>query len=567
MTDTAGAGPTQAERLRALARDYLRDPEMTTYGTNSAKVAALASALASIEAVNSFVSIVKVVHRDNPDGLNIGGWNDIKDFVGDLKKALNKRLKRSRGEPGNIARIERIEEMLGSGSPYLVCVALLFQRKRHRIWIDDFLHEVMTDWKCDDSNDVVEPYELGDEQHRKIMLWLMRQDVETLANASMDVVVRAIHYVAELDHRDMLVDHVKGMPQWDEVERLKDFCTLGMAAEVDDEEGQTQEYLSAIGTNFMISLVARALQPGCEVHTMPVFLGEQGSFKSTAMKIIGGKFFGEINDSPAHKDFYGGMQGIWVGEIAEMSSISSNKVEINRVKSMLSTATDKFREPYARKAKKHPRRIVFGGTGNQDEWMRDETGGRRFWPVTCEQNDLTWLRENREQLFAEAVWRYENDETWWEVPNAAHARVIARHQVASIYEEVIRERLLLKMLYDGAPGSPSASKPDVTKDIYTPERWGNLVTPLMIAVCWLNVKFENARQHQTEITRALVRLGWKTGSTSVWLHGRSEGVRCWKVKPMYRAARARDRVMGILVEGVLVVPRTSDASNNSTNPF
>jgi putative DNA primase/helicase len=559
MPETAGAGQTRAEELRALARAYLSDEDMTIYGTVVPKVAELAARLGSEEAVNSFVSMVKVVHKDNPDDLDIGPWAAIKDFVGDIKKALVRKLRKTANAPGNVARIENIEDMRTSESPFLVSVALLLMHRRGRIWIDDFLHEVMTDWRGDGTDDVVPPYEVTDEVMRKIMVWLMSRDVETLYNVSMEVVQRAIYYVGELDHRDMLVDHVKGMPLWDRVERLKDFCTLGMAAEIDDDEGQTQEYLSAIGNNFMISLVARALKPGCEVHTMPVFLGEQGSFKSSAMKIIGGPFFGEINDSPAHKDFYGGMQGIWVGEIAEMSSISSNKVEINRVKSMLSTATDKFREPYARKHKKHPRRIVFGGTGNQDEWMRDETGGRRFYPATCGHNDLTWLTENRDQLFAEALWRYEDGATWWEVPNVAHARAIARHQVTSVYEEVIRERLLLKMLYDGAPGSPSPDKGNINADLYTPERWGNLVTTLMVAVCWLNVDFDQARQHQSEITRALTRLGWKSGSTSVWRNGRIESVRCWKVKPVYRDERAQDRVSGALVEGVLITIRTVSA--------
>ena len=557
MPDQSGSGPTRAEELRALAREYLRDPDMTIYGTVLVKVAELAHRLGSEEAVNSFVSMVRIVHRDNPDGLNLHSWHDTKAYLGDLKRALVRKLRRSASEPGNVARVEDIETMLGSGSPFLVSVALLFRHRRGRIWIDDFMHEVMTDWKCDDSEDVVAPYEVADEQHRKIMMWLMRYDVETLGMVSMDVVVRAIHYIAEMDHRDMLREHVKGMPQWDRVERLKDMLVLGLAAEVDDEEGQTEEYLTAVGRNFMVSLVARALNPGVKADCMPVFLGGQGAFKSTAMKTIGGPFFGEINDSPAHRDFYGGMQGIWLGEIAEMSSISSNKVEISRVKSMLSTTTDKFREPYARKHKKHPRRIIFAGTGNQDEWMRDETGGRRFWPVLCGSNDMVWLIENRDQLFAEALALYEEGASWWEVPSQAHARAIARHQVRSIYADRIQDRLLLAMLYDGAPGCPGAVKPDETADLYTPERWGNLVTPLMVAVCWLNVRFDQAKGYQREIVLALTQLGWKSRSTSVWRNGRIESVRCWKYANPEE--RAEDRVRGALVEGVLVTPRTERA--------
>jgi putative DNA primase/helicase len=45
--------------------------------------------------------------------------------------------------------------------------------------------------------------------------------------------------------------------------------------------------------------------------------------------------------------------------------------------------------------------------------LDDETGGRRFWPVTCDQIKIAELKEARDQLWAEAVARYEKGEEWW----------------------------------------------------------------------------------------------------------------------------------------------------------
>jgi predicted P-loop ATPase len=67
-------------------------------------------------------------------------------------------------------------------------------------------------------------------------------------------------------------------------------------------------------------------------------------------------------------------------------------------------------------ASDHPRACVFAGTTNADDWNTDETGARRFWPVRCGEINRGWLEDNREQLFAEAVWRYNAGEQWWNVP-------------------------------------------------------------------------------------------------------------------------------------------------------
>jgi predicted P-loop ATPase len=115
-----------------------------------------------------------------------------------------------------------------------------------------------------------------------------------------------------------------------------------------------------------------------------------------------------------NKDFYMILEGRLLVEIAEMHSFSVG--EIRRVKGIISTRVDRYRSPYASTVEDHPRQAVLACTTNEDDWNRDPTGARRFWPVKCEAIDLAWIAANRDQLFAEAVHVYKTRHIWHDVP-------------------------------------------------------------------------------------------------------------------------------------------------------
>ena len=142
---------------------------------------------------------------------------------------------------------------------------------------------------------------------------------------------------------------------------------------------------------------------------MPVLEGSQGTFKSTGLPILGGKWFAEVHQSIDSKDFYLALSGKLLLEISEMHSFS--KAEVERLKGVMSCQVDRYRAPYERRAADHPRRCVFAGTTNRDDWNRDETGARRFWPVVCGHIDLDWLTGHRDQLLAEAVYKFKKGAT------------------------------------------------------------------------------------------------------------------------------------------------------------
>jgi putative DNA primase/helicase len=220
----------------------------------------------------------------------------------------------------------------------------------------------------------------------------------------------------------------------------------------------------------MVGMVARAMAPGCKVDHMPVFEGGQGIGKSTALKIIGGEWFSEVHDSILSKDWVLSIQGKLLTEVSELHSF--RRSEMSAIKGRISDASDRFRPPYGRYAINCPRQGVMAGTTNEDDWNEDETGeARRFWPIRCHTIDLEWLRQNRLQLFAEALARYRRSELWHDVP-AEEAR---RQQAARRSDDPWGTRIEVWL---AQRGDTPVLIPDVLEHCLAmkPEHWSKINT-------------------------------------------------------------------------------------------
>ncbi len=174
-------------------------------------------------------------------------------------------------------------------------------------------------------------------------------------------------------------------------------------------------YHVCAGRNMVIAMVARAYAPGCQLDEALVFEGPQGAYKSSALRIIGGEYFKELTADPNSKDFEHQLRGVWLGEFPELHAMRRAD-DIARIKQFLTCREDHYRPPYAREMRDYKRRVVLCGTTNEHEWLHDPTGGRRFVPIEVGKVDLNWLRENRAQLFAEAVARYKAGYKYWKYP-------------------------------------------------------------------------------------------------------------------------------------------------------
>ena len=241
-----------------------------------------------------------------------------------------------------------------------------------------------------------------------------------------------------------LRDYLEGLC-WDGIPRLKELLITSVGAP-DTRLNRT------VGTKFAISAVARALQPGCKVDTMMIFAGGQGTFKSTWFRdLFGDQFFTDTRFNLEDKDALMGLQGVWGWEIAELSSITGKSAE--KVKAHLSSQVDRFRRPYGKIHETVPRSTVFVGTTNQQHFLADETGSRRFWVIRIGRIDLDWLRENRDQLWAEAVDRFLQGETWWLEPEEEALMIEARSEHEVEEDPWVEAFVEYACKYVKAPGS------------------------------------------------------------------------------------------------------------------
>jgi predicted P-loop ATPase len=123
-------------------------------------------------------------------------------------------------------------------------------------------------------------------------------------------------------------------------------------------------------------------------------------------------------------------RGVWIIELSELDVL--NRTEVSRVKAFMSRQVDRIRPPYGRRVIEAPRECVFTGTVNKETYLKDETGGRRFWPVKCGVIRIAELKRDRDQLWAEARARFQAGDKRWidnkELAEAAAEEAEARYE-------------------------------------------------------------------------------------------------------------------------------------------
>lgn len=274
------------------------------------------------------------------------------------------------------------------------------------VYFDEFLQKVIKpDGEWTEIDDMI------------TLLWLQREC--RLSKVNLGTVNMAINVYAYQRRRNECRTWLESL-EWDRKDRLLNLLPAGFGTE-------RNAYTEAVGRCFIMGMAARVLQPGCKVDNMPVFEGRQGSFKSSALRALGDPYFTEQHEQVTSKDFYLVLRGKMLVEISELSSFKGATME--KVKGVTSNQVDNYRAPYERRSIDHPRQCVFAASTNSDDWNTDDSGARRFWPVSCGSIDLAWIREHRDVLLAEAVHRVQLGESWHDVPQTlAQAEQDKRHE-------------------------------------------------------------------------------------------------------------------------------------------
>lgn len=225
------------------------------------------------------------------------------------------------------------------------------------------------------------------------------------------MVDEAIKIIATKNTYHPVREYLEALPVWDGKPRAETWLKRLLNAKA------PEEYLKAISKKILVAMIARVYEPGCKFDTVPVLVGVQGALKSTSIRALADPWFSDAHMNIGDKDGVLAMRSVWVLELGEMSSLS--RAEVNQVKEFISRATDKIREPYGRKMQSYPRQCIFIGSTNNDEFLKDDTGNRRFWPVSVGKCNVAGIKAEREQLFAEALSLYTIGEPLWlENPDA-----------------------------------------------------------------------------------------------------------------------------------------------------
>lgn len=243
-------------------------------------------------------------------------------------------------------------------------------------------------------------------------------------------VYNAIQAIGIENAIDSAIDYLKAI-EWDKIPRLDTWLTTVYGCPND-------LYHQKVGSNWLKGLVMRLLYPGCKFDYVLVLEGPQGRKKSTSLAVLGGNWHVETVFTPDTKDFFMLFNGKAIIEFSEGESLS--RTEVKRMKAVLTMLYDKYRPPYDRVARDFPRRCVFAMTTNQDQYLKDETGNRRWLPVRLLKNeaDIEWLKNNRDQLFAEAYYRVvELKENTYDFPQEQTLEEQEKRQIKDPQEEVV----------------------------------------------------------------------------------------------------------------------------------
>lgn len=190
-------------------------------------------------------------------------------------------------------------------------------------------------------------------------------------------------------------DYLRGL-EWDREPRLETWLSTYLGAE-------DTPLNRAFGSLVLMAAVRRIREPGAKFDNILVLEGPQGSGKSTVIQILAGpENFSDQDiltlDAKAQME---AIEGIWIYEISELQGIG--RAETSKVKAFASRAVDRGRPAYGRFRENRPRQTIFIGTTNDDRYLRDPTGNRRFWPVRTGVINLQAVRRDRDQLWAEAA--------------------------------------------------------------------------------------------------------------------------------------------------------------------
>lgn len=256
---------------------------------------------------------------------------------------------------------------------------------------------------------------------------------------STNKIIDGVNLIAEENAENKVATRLQST-QWDGEKRLETLFIDYLGCE-------DNAYTREVSEKSLVAAVKRAIYGGIKWDNMPILIGPQGVGKSTFLKILGMDWYNDSLVNVEGKDACELIQGSWILEMGELSSL--RKSELNLVKNFLSRTDDIFRASYGRRAQKYPRRCAFFGTANDTNFLRDETGNRRFWPIDCfiykpKKSIFDDLKNELEQIWAEACELAKNE--FYSLVLSKEAEKIAKEEQDAHSEDNVYKGIILDYL-------------------------------------------------------------------------------------------------------------------------
>ena len=247
------------------------------------------------------------------------------------------------------------------------------------------------------------PRSVTDTDATKIVQWLERNHGLRVRK---DMVCDVVALIADREQFHPVRDYLAGL-KWDGVPRIETWLTTYLGV-------PDSPMARLAGPWWLVQAVKRILVAGAKADYVLVLEGKQGAGKSTLLEALCADpvwFQDSHIDMSGGKDGPIGLRGKWICEFGELASLQRSTVE--QTKAFLSRRVDRYRPLFGRYSIDVPRQCVFAATTNDQHYLLDDTGNRRFWPVSVGLIDLEALRRDRDQIWAEAFAWHADDVRHW----------------------------------------------------------------------------------------------------------------------------------------------------------
>ncbi|MBP7572600.1 MAG: virulence protein E [Rhodoferax sp.] len=280
-------------------------------------------------------------------------------------------------------------------------------------------------------------------------------DTYGLPSISRAALAEAIETVAHTRRFHPIREELEGL-QWDGKARIDKWLMHVLGETPETLNKAMQEYLQIVGRCWLLGMVNRVMRPGCKFDYCPVLEGVGGLRKSTMVEMLAGSNY--FSDTPFEvgrgKEAQEQVQGLWLYEIAEMTHFS--KAEVGAIKAFISSKVDRYRVAYGATVGTFPRQCLLCGTTNENTYLRDRTGNRRFWPIPVRNVINTeWLIKYRDQLLAEAFELFKQGVPYTPTPEQEQ-RLFVPMQESRLVETAVLSELLHVLTRSPGPSGISA---------------------------------------------------------------------------------------------------------------